>query len=337
MKKIVRTLCGFAARPDERSETRLHLLAERLTAAGYDVQTLRFCSPGLSPAELDAAVQDPAALLSLGSVPFADVEALLPAVCATDRVAFNTDLTGADIGPEHVALLFRLIAEKPAATFLFAYVFDHVSSSPYFPSACYEREGFSVGLQATDLAEGCGSLDEWLCRMETVWLELAAMFGSEPDFLGIDSSIAPLFEGDSSLLHLVRRLGYELRQAVTSDLFLRMTTFIKTRNPRPVGLCGLMLPCLEDFELAAEYDRGGFPLERNLFASLQCGLGIDTYPIGVDEDPERVAQVLRLVQGLALRYHKPLSVRLVSDGRARIGERTDFRNQYLKDVTVRPL
>lgn len=313
------------------------MLADRLTAAGYQIQTVRVCSPGLSPGELDAVVRDPAALLSLGSVHFEQVDALLPAVCATDRVAFNTDLTEADIGAEHARLLFRMIADKPATTFLFAYVFDHVPSSPYFPSARYERDGFSVGLQATDLAAGCTSLDEWLHRMETVWQELAAMFGSENDFLGIDSSIAPLFEGDSSLVHFVRRLGYELREAVTSDLFLRMTTFIKTHNPRPVGLCGLMLPCLEDFELAREYDQGGFPLDRNLFASLQCGLGIDTYPIGVDERPERVVQVVRAVQGLSRKYGKPLSVRLVSDGKARIGERTDFRNQYLKDVTIRPL
>jgi hypothetical protein len=337
VKKIVRTLCCFAARSDARTEARLHVLADRLTAAGYQIQTLRVCSPGLSPAELDGAVRDPATLLSLGSIPVEDVDALLPSVFGMDRVAFNTDLTHADIGPEHVRLLFRMIAEKPAATFLFAYVFDHVASSPYFPSARYERDGFSVGLQATDLAAGCNSLDEWLLRMEAAWQELASMFESEPDFLGIDSSIAPLYEGDSSLVHFVRRLGYGLGEAVTSDLFLSMTNFIKTHNPRPVGLCGLMLPCLEDFELAAEYDRGGFPLERNLFASLQCGLGIDTYPIGVDQDPERVSQVLRLVQGLAVRFNKPLSVRLVSDGAARIGERTDFRNRYLKDVTVRPL
>ena len=337
MKKVVRTLCCFAARPDEGTGARLQALAARLTVAGYQVQTVRVCSPRVSPAGLDAVVKDPAALLSLGSVPFEQVDALLPTVCGAGRVAFNTDLTEADIGAEHALLLFRMIAQNPATTFLFAYVFNHVPSSPYFPSARYERDGFSLGLQATDLAAGCTGLEEWLHRMETAWQELAVMFGNEEDFLGIDSSIAPLYEGDSSLVYFVRRLGYGLGEAVTSDLFLRMTAFIKTHNPRPVGLCGLMLPCLEDFELAAEYDRGGFPLERNLFASLQCGLGIDTYPVGVDERPERVVQVLRLVQGLAARFRKPLSVRLVSDGKARIGERTDFRNQYLMDVTVRPL
>jgi uncharacterized protein len=333
----VRTLCCFAARLEGDTERRLHELANRLTDSGCEIQTLRICCPGTDPRDLDAAVCDPDVLLSVGTVSAEDLPALLPAVYATERVSFNLDLSTAAIGPEHARLLFDMMAGKPGTTFRFAFVFNHVASSPFFPSARYERDGFSVGMQATDLAAGCGTLDEWFLRMETLWEHVCAVFEDEPDFLGLDSSIAPLYEGESSLIHFVRRLGYPLHEAMTSDLFLRMTAFVKARNPRPAGLCGLMLPCLEDFELAREYDRGGFSLERNLFASLMSGLGIDTYPIAMDERPERVVQVLRLVQGLSAKYKKPLSVRFVSDGMACIGERTDFRNQYLKDVTLRSL
>ena len=77
--------------------------------------------------------------------------------------------------------------------------------------------------------------------------------------------------------------------------------------------------------------------QRNLFLSLQSGLGVDTYPIGVDESPRRVLEILTVLQRLSQRYDKPLSARFVSDGRARIGERSDFGNQYLKDVVIRPL
>ena len=34
-----------------------------------------------------------------------------------------------------------------------------------------------------------------------------------------------------------------------------------------------------------------FSIERNLFLSLHSGLGIDTYPIGIDEQPERVLEI----------------------------------------------
>ena len=98
-----------------------------------------------------------------------------------------------------------------------------------------------------------------------------------------------------------------------------------------------MFPCLEDFELASEYEKGNFPIERNIFLSLHSGLGIDTYPIGIDESKDRVLEILSLLQGLSNKYKKPLSARFVSDGKARIGEKTDFKNQYLKDVVIRRL
>ena len=98
-----------------------------------------------------------------------------------------------------------------------------------------------------------------------------------------------------------------------------------------------MLPCLEDFELADEYEKGNFSIERNIFLSLHSGLGIDTYPIGINESHEKVLNILKLVQGLSNKYKKPFSVRFVSDSKAKIGDKTDFQNQYLKDVTIREL
>ena len=99
----------------------------------------------------------------------------------------------------------------------------------------------------------------------------------------------------------------------------------------------MMLPCTEDFELTAEYEAGNFSIERNVYLSLHSGLGIDTYPIGVDERPERVVEILKLIQSLSNKYNKPLSARFVSDGKAKIGEQSDFQDQYLKDCVIRAL
>ena len=173
--------------------------------------------------------------------------------------------------------------------------------------------------------------------MRCMWDEVAALFRDSPTFLGIDSSVAPLFRGKSSLIHFVRRVSGGFSKAATTDLFLRLSRFVALENPKPVGLCGLMLPCLEDFELAEEYEAGEFTVERNLFLSLHSGLGLDTYPIGVDEDPARILQILQLLRGLSAKFSKPLSARFVSDGKAKIGELTAFHNPFLKDVVVRPL
>lgn len=98
-----------------------------------------------------------------------------------------------------------------------------------------------------------------------------------------------------------------------------------------------MFPCLEDSALAREYEKGNFSIERNIYLSLHSGLGIDTYPVGTDEDQNRVLDILRLVQGLSNKYRKPLSVRFVSDGKAKIREKTNFQNEFLQDVVIKPV
>jgi uncharacterized protein (UPF0210 family) len=173
--------------------------------------------------------------------------------------------------------------------------------------------------------------------MKAVWSELDSICSSEEGFLGVDTSIAPLFSGRGSFIDFIKRMGHDFSRSVTTDVYLRITRFINEAYTKKVGQCGLMFPCLEDFELAAEYEQGNFPIERNAFLSLHSGLGIDSYPIGIDERPERIAEVLTLLQGLSSKYQKPLSARFVSDGKAGIGQLTHFENPYLKDVVVRPL
>ena len=98
-----------------------------------------------------------------------------------------------------------------------------------------------------------------------------------------------------------------------------------------------MFPCLEDFNLAKEFEMGNFTIERNIYLSLHSGLGIDTYPIGVDEDRDKIVSILKLLQNLSSKYQKPLSARFISDGKAKIGQQTSFQNEFLKDVTIKKL
>lgn len=337
MKKVIRSLCYFAKTTDESILERLDVLEKKLQTASFVVQTKRLCVSDQSIRDLNSSVKDEKILLSIGSVDEVTLEKQFAEFMDVDRCSMNLNLTNSDIDLNNVKYLLRIIEQKASKTFQFTYTFNNSPSSPYFPSAAYERNGFSIGLQSTDLAEGCTSIDEWFEKMKTVWREIDALFGDEADFLGIDSSIAPLFEDDSSLIEFVRRLYGSFEKSVLTDAYLKITKYIKENNPKPVGLCGLMLPCLEDFELAKEYDEGRFSIERNLFLSLHSGLGIDTYPMGIDESPDRIMNILKVVQGLSNKHKKSLSVRFVSDGKSRIGEKTDFQNQYLKDVLIRAL
>ena len=328
--KIIRTIALFSAVPTESEIVRLKQLRKRAESAGFEVQTIRLVSQNFGFKEFERKINDSEILLGLGTIDYQNALTNIEEFYRSERIDFNVNSTN----PE---LLFELIKNQPAKTFHFTYVFENPDSSPYFPSANYVQNGFSVGLQPTDLSQDCQSLDEYLAKLKETYLQLMGVFDEEKDFLGIDSSIAPLFEGKSSFVNLVKRLSGEFRQAATTDFFVRITNFISQNNPRPVGLCGLMLPALEDFELADEYEKGEFSIERNIFLSLNSGLGIDTYPIGVDEKPERVEQILKLLEALTKKHNKPLSARFVSDGKAKIGQKTDFKNQYLKDVVVRSL
>jgi len=335
--KIIRSICYFARNPNESTVTELTSIRDVLSSKGFEIQTMRLCSDVENLKQTTFVGGNDKILLSAGSVSYGAIESNDREFLLRPGLSFNLDLTDASIDEKHAALLFELIRVKPEKTFDFAYVFNNPPSSPFFPSANYGKDGFSIGLQSTDLAENCTTMDEWFDKMFFVWSETYQLFMYNTDFIGIDSSIAPLFYGKSSLVNLIKRHYTSFSQSVLTDAYLKITRFIKEKNPKPVGLCGLMFPCLEDFELADEYERGNFSVERNLFLSLHSGLGIDTYPIGIDESPEKVVNILKIVQGLSNKYSKPLSVRFASDGKAKIGERSIFKNQYLKDVVIRPL
>ena len=334
--KVIRTICYFTKDLDDQVPKKINAVAKRLEDNGYEIQTKRICSGQKSIKEIDSAYGGEGFYLSVGSLTLESALHQLDDYFQTELTSFNLDLSKG-VTLDDVDLLYKMIKNKPDRAFLFTFIFNNTNSTPFLPSSNYQRDGFSIGLQSPDLSEGCKSVDEWLQRMKSVWNEIVALFDNDPDFLGIDSSVASLFSGKSSFTNFIKRIQNSFSKSVTTDTYLKITKFIKEENPKPIGLCGLMFPCLEDFELAEEYEQGNFTIERNVFLSLHSGLGIDTYPIGIDEPKETVFKILILLQGFSQKYNKALSARLVTDGNAKIGDKTDFQNQYLKDVTVRAL
>ena len=336
-QKIVRTICYFDVTPGTRAIECLDDVARRLQEHDYLVQTKRVCTSNMELKFYNRDFVGSDVFLGAGSLTLASAQNQLEDFYQTNNLSFHIDLTGNHIQAAHIELLFDIMQNKPDKTFNFAYVFQNSPSSPYFPAAHYHQQGFAIGLQPTDLSEGCDSLHAWLDRMRRVWHEINDLFKHDTAFLGIDASIAPFAEGHSSLIHLINRLGFSFPASVTTDIYVTISDYLRQHNPRPIGLCGIMFPCLEDFGLASEYEKGRFSVERNIYLSLHSGLGLDTYPIGMDEKPSTLLPILRLLQGLSKKYGKPLSARFVSDGQACIGDRTHFGNPYLKDVTLRPL
>ncbi|MHC1707198.1 MAG: DUF711 family protein [Bacteroidales bacterium] len=336
ISKIIRSVCLFTDHPKTKDPQRLHELSSVLKNAGYEVQTCRLVSTGYRIADLQNTWPSDEFFIGAGTLSREESVNQLQEFLKAGNISFNLEIND-HVRDEDVELLFRIIRETPEKTFNFSYTFYNSHSSPFFPASHYKINGFSIGLQPTNLTRGCSSLHTWLFRIREVWFEIMELFKDQEDFLGIDSSIAPMYSGDGSLINLMKRIHGSFSRSVTSDSYVNISKFIKEENPRPVGLNGLMFPCLEDFELAEEYEKGEFSIERNIFLSLHSGLGIDTYPVGIDENPDRIRQILNLVSALANKYKKPLSARFVSDGKASIGQITDFRNPYLKDIIIKQL
>ncbi len=337
MNKILRTITIFTNNVKSVNYDKFDLLSKLFEENGFQIQTKRIVFPKTVDVNEIAKSVPREYMVSVGSLNWEQDQLIIKECIKSSRVSFNLDLTKESITTDHAKILFDVIRNNPSYTFNFTYTFNNPKGVPYFPSANFEKVGFAVGLQPTNLSVGTSSLWEWFDNMKTVWNEIVELLNYDDDFLGIDSSIAPLFEKDSSLIYFIKRVYSDFSQTVTTDIYTQITQFIKTQNPKPFGLCGLMFPCLEDFDLASEYEKGEFDVERNIFLSLHSGLGIDTYPIGIDEDPSRVVEILQLIQALSNKYSKPLSVRFVSDGKSKIGDMTDYKNRYLKDVIVRKL
>ena len=107
---------------------------------------------------------DPSILYSVGTLTFESACANFYRLMGKHNISFNIDLTDIDPTLEHVDFLFNIIKSNPQKCFNFTYVINNAPSSPYFPSSSYEKDGFSIGLQPTNLSVDCQHLDECFLR-----------------------------------------------------------------------------------------------------------------------------------------------------------------------------
>jgi hypothetical protein len=205
-------------------------------------------------------------------------------------ISFNIDI-GAEreIDDSHAALLFELIKTAPKRTFNFAFTCNNLVASPFFPGSTVDRRasgatrcGFSIGLQTPNLflAED-ETLKHWETKQEDTWQRIGNLFSGEKDFIGIDTSCAPLTDAQGSVLRVLKQIAQNeviqydekdpLAALLSSDLPLRLTRFLKsidadalTRHAPAikVGLNGLMWACVEDVLLVIATCRGSLALIR---------------------------------------------------------------------------
>jgi hypothetical protein len=103
-----------------------------------------------------------------------------------------------------------------------------------------------------------------------------------------------------------------------------ITEAVRSIPVKRAGYSGLMLPPLEDPVLAQRWSEGTYNLDSLLAYSAVCGTGLDTVPLPGDVTQQQLERIIGDVASLAVKWHKPLTARLIPAPGKRAGEITDF-------------
>jgi uncharacterized protein (UPF0210 family) len=235
------------------------------------------------------------------------------------------------------------------ANFRFAAAAGIPAGTPFFPVAWHEGDdSFAVGLESAglvhesldDVEQGAAgaaesalraALDAALAPVEMLGSRLAADAGVR--WLGIDPSPAPGM--DRSIGAAIEALtGAPFGDPSTLQACAAITAALKSLRLRTCGYAGLMLPVLEDPVLARRATEGRYGIQELLLYSSVCGTGLDVVPLAGDIDRATLARIVGDVATLAVRLHKPLSVRLLPVPGKAAGDPVSFDDPLLTDCRV---
>ncbi len=227
--------------------------------------------------------------------------------------------------------------------------------TPFFPFSYHDGDnGFSVALETVDMFlntieseihNGIEAVQTTLLERLTDNLILIDKLGRDIErqtgmkFLGIDASLAPFPNGDTSVAKIVEKLGVEDFGANGSLFFTSfLTNIIKMAlfksNVRYVGFNGVMYSLLEDDYLAKRARQKNFNIDSLMLYSTVCGCGIDMVPVPGDILEEEIAAMIMDVSSLAITLNKPLGVRILPIPGKKGNELTGFNYDFLVDTRI---
>jgi uncharacterized protein (UPF0210 family) len=223
--------------------------------------------------------------------------------------------------------------------------------TPFFPGSYHTGFGhqFTIGLEsanvvaaafkgAPDLATAKQRLTTTLAATAFDVQTLAQRVDREQGwtYMGIDLSPAP--SKDVSIGAAIENLTAQpIGASGTMTAAATITTALKDVSVKKAGYSGLMLPILEDSRLAERWSAGLISLDALLSYSAVCGTGLDTVPLPGDTSVEKLSLIIGDMASLAVKWHKPLSARLLPVQGKGWGEVTEFDDPHLVNATLQPL
>jgi uncharacterized protein (UPF0210 family) len=155
-------------------------------------------------------------------------------------------------------------------------------------------------------------------------------------YMGIDLSPAPM-KNISIAAALETLTAQPIGSPGTLTGAATITAAIRDIQIKQTGYNGLMLPVLEDSRLAQRWSEGRLSLDSLLSYSAVCGTGLDTVPLPGDVTEQQLELIIGDMASLAVKWHKPLSARLLPVTGKKPGDMTEFDDPYLVNATLQPI
>jgi uncharacterized protein (UPF0210 family) len=291
----------------------------------------------------------------------ARLEVLMSTLLREERLFLNLmvsdenkiSLTGARSAAEFILGLSRK-SRKGYDNFRVGASCGCLPNTPFFPFSRHVGSdlAFSFALEtaeiALNLAKSSQSLEkfqtDFISQLSDRLLEMDA-FGTELSkktgirYAGLDSSLAPFPDGETSVGRLLELLGADpFASQGTVFLTAVLTNCLKTAvaetGVRATGFNGVMFSVLEDNTLAKATKRRRLEISSLNLLSTMCGCGLDMVPIPGDALVEDIEMAILDTATLALRLKKPLGVRLLPIPERTLNELTEFNMEFLCDSRV---
>ena len=224
--------------------------------------------------------------------------------------------------------------------------------APFYPGSYHTGAGhcFSVGLESANTVEAvfaatghdlkaaaeqlAKALSEHTRAAEALARQVEKQTGWT--YMGLDPTPAPL--GDVSIDAAIEKFtGARFGSSGTLTAAAVITQAVRSLPVKQIGYSGLMLPVLEDNQLARRWSEGAYSIDALLAYSSVCGTGLDTVPLPGDVSEEQIARIIGDMAELAVKWHKPLTARLQPIYGKKPGDRTEFDDPFLANATLQAL